>query len=98
MKLGQQLKLLISKRGRAILDIKDCKWYVFDQLEEAVSNLTSKQIEIIHENDGTFNVFVDNEPVLWVGDGLTAYELNLIEGAIEKLLSHKGYKIQLVEA
>lgn len=98
MKIGQQLKILISKQGRAILDIKGSKWDVFDQLEETISNLTSKQIEIIHEADCTFNLFVDNEPVLWVGDGLTAYELNLIEGAIEKLLSPKGYKIQLVEA
>ena len=98
MKLGQQLKVLISKRSRAILDIKGSKWDVFDQLEETISNLTSKQIEIIHEADCTFNLFVDNEPVLWVGDGITAYELNLIEGAIKKLLSPKGYKIQLVEA
>ena len=98
MKLGQKIKVLISKRGRVILDIKGWKCYVFKQLEETVSNLTSKQIEIIHEADCTFNLFVDNEPILWVGDGITTYELNLIEGAIEKLISPKGYKIQLVEA
>ena len=98
MKLGQQLRVLISKRGRALLDTKGNKWEIFEQLEETIGTITGKTIEIIHEDSSIFNLYVDDEPTLWVGDGLTAYELYILEGELERLVSPKGYKVQLVEA
>lgn len=98
MKLGQQLRVLISKRGRALLDTKGNKWEIFEQLEETISTITGQAIEIVHEDSSIFNLYVDDEPTLWVGDGLTAYELYILEGELERLVSPKGYKVQLVEA
>ena len=98
MKLGQQLRVLISKRGRTLLDTKGNKWEILEQLEETISNITGKAIEIVHEDSSIFNLYVDNEPTLWVGDGLTPYELYILEGELERLVSPKGYKVQLVEA
>lgn len=98
MKLGQGLRVLISKRGRALLDTKGNKWKIFEQLEETISTITGQAIEIVHEDSSIFNLYVDKEPTLWVGDGLTAYELYILEGELERLVSPKGYKVQLVEA
>ena len=98
MKLGQQLRVLISKRGRALLDTKGNKWEIFEQLEETISTITGQAIEIVHEDSSIFNLYVDDETTLWVGDGLTAYELYILECELERLVSPKGYKVQLVEA
>lgn len=98
MKLGQGLKTLITKRGRTILDMTGSKWDVFDQLGDTLSNITSKLIEIEHEGDCTFNLYVDGKHTAWTEDGLTAYELYLLEEAIQKQIAGKGYKIQLTEA
>lgn len=98
MKLGQQLRVLISKRGRALLDTKGNKWEIFEQLEETISTITGQAIEIVHEDSSIFNLYVDNEPTLWVGDGLTSYELYLLAEALQRLIKKEGYKVQLVEA
>lgn len=98
MKLGQQLKVLISKRGRAILDIKGSKWDVFDSLSDKLSGLTGRRIDIEREDDCTFNIYVNEEHKAWVGDGLTPYEISILEEALQKIIEDDGYKIQLVEA
>lgn len=98
MKLGQQLKVLISKKGRIYLDMTGSKWDVFEALSEKVSGLTGAITEIEHESDCTFNIHREGELIAWVGDGLTSYELSILEEAIQRLLKEQGYKIQLVEA
>lgn len=96
MKLGQQLRVLISKRGRTLLDTKGNKWEIFEQLEETISTITGITIEIIHD-ESSYILYQDNKQVEWVGDGLTAYELHLLSEALQGLIKDKGYKIILAE-
>lgn len=96
MKLGQGLKVLITKYGRPILDKTDSKWDVFVAIETTVSLITGTTIGIWHE-ESSYVLYQDNEQVEWVGDGLTSYELYLLAEALQKLIKEQGYKIQLVE-
>ena len=98
MKLGQQLKTLVTKKGRIFLDITGGKWDVLDQLSDKLSGLTGRRIDIEHEGDCTFNIYVNEEHKAWVDDGLTPYEIYLLEEALQKFIEDKGYKIQLAEA
>lgn len=98
MKLGQQLKVLISKKGRIHLDVTGSKWDVFEQLSEKVSELTGRITEIEHESDCTFNIYVEGKHIAWVGDGLTAYEISIFEEILQRLLKEQDYKIQLAKA
>lgn len=98
MKLGKQLKVLVTKKGRIYLEVTGSKWDVFEQLSEKVSGLTGRITEIEHESDCTFNIYVEGEHIAWVGDGLTTYEIYIFEEVLQRLLKEQGYRIQLVEA
>ena len=98
MKLGQQLKTLVTKKGRIYLDMTGSKWDVLDWLSDKLSGLTGRRIDIERADDCTVNVYVDDEPKAWVGDGLTTYEVYLIEEALQKIIEDNGYKVQLAEA
>lgn len=96
MKLGQQLRAIITKRGRTILNQAGSTWNVFEALENILSQLTDKEIVISWEDDCTFNVYVDKEHYTWTGDDLTTYEIYLLEEALQKLLG-KNYRLTLIE-
>lgn len=96
MKLGQNLRAIITKRGKTILNQAGSTWDVFEALENILSQLTDKEIVISWENDCTFNVYVDKEHYTWTGDGLTTYEIYLLEEALQKLLGKK-YRLTLIE-
>lgn len=96
MKLGQQLRAIITKRGRTVLNHAGSTWDVFEALENILSQLTNKEIEIAWEDDCTFNVYVDKEHYTWTGDDLTTYEIYLLEEALQKLIG-KEYRLTLIE-
>lgn len=96
MKLGQQLRIIITKRGRTIINKAGSTWDVLEALENILSQLTDKTIEIEWEEDSTYNIYVDKEHYTWTGDDLMTYEIYLLEGEIQKLLN-KDYKLTLIE-
>ena len=96
MKIGQQLRAIITKRGRTVLNQAGSTWDVFEALENILSQLTDKEIEIAWEDDCTFNVYVDKEHYTWTGDGLTTYEIYLLEETLQKLAG-KDYRLTLIE-
>lgn len=96
MKLGQILRAIITKRGRTILNQAGSTWDVFEALENILSNLTDKEVEIVWEEDFTFNVYVDKEHYTWTGDDLTTYEIYLLEETLQALLN-KDYRLTLIE-
>lgn len=96
MKLGQQLRIIITKRGKTIINEAGSTWDVFEALENILSQLTDKTIEILWEEDSTYNVYSDGEHYTWTGDDLTTYEIYLLEEELQKLLG-KDYKLTLIE-
>lgn len=96
MKLGQQLRIIITKRGRTIINEAGSTWDVLEALENILSQLTDKTVKIEWEEDCTYNVYNDGEHYTWTGDDLTTYEIYLLEGELQKLLS-KDYKLTLIE-
>lgn len=96
MKLGQALRIIITKRGRTILNQAGSTWDVFEALENILSTLTDKTVKIVWEEDSTFNVYVDKEHYTWTGDDLTTYEIYLLEETLQALLN-KDYRLTLIE-
>lgn len=96
MKLGQYLRAIITKRGRTVLNQAGSTWDVFEALENILSKLTDKEVEIAWEDDCTFNVYVDKEHYTWTGDDLTTYEIYLLEETLQALIS-KDYRLTLIE-
>lgn len=96
MKLGQQLRAIITKRGKALLNQAGSTWDVFEALENILSQLTDKNIAIAWEDDCTFNVYVDKKHYTWTGDDLTTYEIYLLEKVLQKLIG-KSYRLTLIE-
>lgn len=47
MKLGQALRIIITKRGRTILNQAGSTWDVLEALENILSQLTDKTVEIV---------------------------------------------------
>ena len=53
MKLGQRLRIIITKRGRTIINEAGSTWDVLEAIENILSQLTDKTIEIVWEDDCT---------------------------------------------
>lgn len=96
MKLGQVLRIIITKRGKTVLNQAGSTWDVFEALENILSTLTDKTVKIVWEEDSTFNVYVDKEHYTWTGDDLTTYEIYLLEETLQALLN-KDYRLTLIE-
>ena len=96
MKLGQGLRIIITKRGRTIINEAGSTWDVLEDLENILSQLTDKTVEIAWEDDCTYNVYVDKEHYTWTGDDLTTYEIYLLEETLQALIS-KDYRLTLIE-
>lgn len=96
MKLGQRLRIIITKRGRTIINEAGSTWDVLEDLENILSQLTDKTVEIAWEDDCTYNVYVDKEHYTWTGDDLTTYEIYLLEETLQALIS-KDYRLTLIE-
>lgn len=96
MKLGQALRIIITKRGRTILNQAGSTWDVFEALKNILSTLTDKTIEIVWAEDSTFNVYVDKEHYTWTSDDLTTYEIYLLEETLQALTG-KDYRLTLIE-
>ena len=96
MKLGQALRIIITKRGRTILNQAGSTWDVLEALENILSQLTDKTVEIVWEEDSTFNVYVDKEHYTWTSDDLTTYEIYLLEETLQALTG-KDYRLTLIE-
>lgn len=96
MKLEQRLRIIITKRGRTIINEAGSTWDVLEALENILSQLTDKTVEIAWEDDCTYNVYVDKEHYTWTGDDLTTYEIYLLEEELQKLLN-KDYRLTFIE-
>ena len=96
MKLGQRLRIIITKRGRTIINEAGDTWDVLEALENILIQLTDKTVEIAWEDDCTYNVYVDKEHYTWTGDDLTTYEIYLLEETLQALIS-KDYRLTLIE-
>lgn len=96
MKLEQRLRIIITKRGRTIINEAGSTWDVLEALENILSQLTDKTVEIAWEDDCTYNVYVDKEHYTWTGDDLTTYEIYLLEETLQALIS-KDYRLTLIE-
>ena len=96
MKLGQVLRIIITKRGRTVLNQAGSTWDVFEALENILSTLTDKTVEIVWEEDSTFNVYVDKKHYTWTSDDLTTYEIYLLEESLQDLTG-KDYRLTLIE-
>ena len=96
MKLGQRLRIIITKRGRTIINEAGSTWDVLEALENILSQLTDKTVEIAWEDDCTYSVYVDKEHYTWTGDDLTTYEIYLLEEELQKLLN-KDYRLTFIE-
>lgn len=96
MKLGQRLRIIITKRGRTIINEAGSTWDVLEALENILSQLTDKTVEIAWEDDCTYNVYVDKKHYTWTGDDLTTYEIYLLEEELQKLLN-KDYRLTFIE-
>ena len=96
MKLGQRLRIIITKRGRTIINEAGSTWDVLEALENILRQLTDKTVEIAWEDDCTYNVYVDKEHYTWTSDDLTTYEIYLLEETLQALLN-KDYRLTLIE-
>lgn len=96
MKLGQILRIIVTKRGRTILNQAGSTWDVLEALENILSTLTDKTVEIVWEEDSTFNVYVDKGHYTWTSDDLTTYEIYLLEETLQALTG-KDYRLTLIE-
>lgn len=90
------MRIIITKRGRTIINEAGSTWDVLEAIENILSQLTDKTVEIAWEDDGTYNVYVDKEHYTWTGDDLTTYEIYLLEETLQALIS-KDYRLTLIE-
>lgn len=71
-------------------------WDVLEAIENILSQLTDKTVEIAWEDDCTYNVYVDKEHYTWASDDLTTYELYLLEEVLQSLIG-KDYRLTFIE-
>lgn len=98
MKLGQQLRAIITKRGRTILNQAGSTWDVLEALENILSTLTDKTVEIIWDDDCTICIYRDNELIFWTGTTPEGWEATHLIDSLNKIdPEDSNFKATLLE-
>lgn len=84
-----------NKDTNRFITIEGQAWEVLDLIGYKISNITNTKVEIIWENDGTQNLWVDDDLINWYSDSLTEEDLELLENDCKEILKETSYNINL---
>ena len=84
-----------NKDNNRFTTIEGNAWEVLELMGYKMSNITNTKIEILWENDGTQNLWVDDDLISWYSDSLTEEDLGLLENDCNEILKETSYNINL---